>query len=57
MPPSSKAQARFMRAVCSGKAKNPPRSLSRKEACEYVRGYPTKGLPEKKGKASRRKAS
>jgi hypothetical protein len=50
MPPKSKQQARFMRAVASGKAKAP--GLSKAEAKEYVSGHPTKGLPEKakKGK-------
>ena len=48
MPPKSKKQARFMRAVASGQVKK--KGLSRSEAKEYVSGYPTKDLPEKKGK-------
>jgi len=48
MPPKSKAQARFMRAVASGRVKK--RGLSRAEAKEYVSGHSTKGLPEKKSK-------
>ncbi len=51
MPPKSQAQARFMWAVASGKAKAP--GLSKKEAKEFVSGHPTKGLPakaKKKGK-------
>jgi len=44
MPPVSKKQARFMRAVASGKLKKP--GLSANEAEEYVSGYPTKDLPE-----------
>lgn len=45
MPPKSKAQAKFMRAVASGSIKKP--GLSRQEAEEYVSGYPTKQLPER----------
>jgi len=45
MPPKSKAQARFMRAIADGSAKAP--GLSKEEADEYVSGYPTKELPEK----------
>jgi len=45
MPPKSKAQAKFMRAVASGEVKQP--GLSRARAKEYVEGYPTKGLPNK----------
>lgn len=48
MPPVSKKQARFMRAVASGKLKKP--GLSADEAEEFVSGYPTKGLPETKAK-------
>lgn len=45
-----------MRAVASGKVKK--KGLSKKEASEYVKGYPTKGLPskvKKKKKAKPRK--
>ena len=52
MPPKSKAQARFMRAVAGGKVKK--KGLSKVEAKEYVSGYSTKGLPEKKSKKSTR---
>lgn len=48
MPAESKAQYRFMRAICSGIARKKPKGLSRKEACEYVAGQSPKGLPEKK---------
>lgn len=51
MPPKSKAQARFMRAVASGDVKKP--GLSKKQAAEYVSGTSTKNLParaKKKGK-------
>ena len=46
MPPKSQRQARFMRAVAGGKAKNKPAGLSRQEADEFVSGRPTRGLPE-----------
>jgi hypothetical protein len=46
VPPKSKAQARFMRAVASGKVKK--KGLSKKQAKEYVSGYSLKGLPKKK---------
>lgn len=46
-PPKSKAQARFMRAVASGKARDKPEGLSREEAREFVSGQSTKGLPER----------
>lgn len=45
MPPKSKKQAKFMRAVASGKVK--AKGLSRKEAKEYVSGYSLRGLPNK----------
>lgn len=45
MPPKSKAQARFMRAVASGSIKK--KGLSKKEAKEYVKGHSLKGLPKK----------
>lgn len=55
MPPVSKKQARFFRAVESGDAKAP--GLSREQASEMVSGYSTKNLPERKGskKKPRRK--
>ena len=45
MPVKSKAQARFMRAVASGKVKKP--GLTKAKALEFVSGQPTKKLPEK----------
>ena len=53
MPPKSKAQARFMRGVASGDIKKP--GLSRAQAEEYVKGYSTKGLPNRVKKKKRRK--
>ena len=46
MPPKSKAQSRFMRAVASGDIKK--KGLSRKAAKEFVEGHPTKHLPKRK---------
>jgi hypothetical protein len=48
MPPKSKAQAHFMRAVASGSVKAP--GLSKAKAAEYVSGAPTKGLRERTSK-------
>lgn len=47
MPAKSKAQAGLMGAVCGGKAKNPPKGLSKEKACEFVRGQKIKDLPQK----------
>lgn len=51
MPPKSKAQARFMRAVAGGEIKQ--KGLSKKQAQEFVQGYPTKSLPNKVRKKKR----
>ena len=48
MPPRSKAQARFMRAVASGDVKS--KGLSKKQAKEFVEHHSTKNLPERKKK-------
>ena len=48
MPPVSKKQARWLRAVAAGDIKAD--GLTKKEAKEYVKGHPTKHLPEKKKK-------
>ena len=45
MPATSKAQARFMFAVASGKVKK--KGLSKGKAKEYVEGQSLKDLPEK----------
>jgi hypothetical protein len=59
MPPKSKRQARFMRAVASGKVRKKAKGLTKKEAQEFVSGHPTKGLPEtaRKKKKKKRKRS
>ena len=55
MPVVSKAQARFMGAVASGKLKK--KGLSKDEAREYLRGSNVKELPEKVDKnETKRKA-
>lgn len=46
-PPVSRKQAKFMRAVAGGEARDKPEGLSRREAQEYVGGHPTKHLPER----------
>lgn len=45
MPPKSKAQARFFRAVASGDIRE--KGLSKKQALEFVAHVPTKKLPER----------
>jgi hypothetical protein len=52
VPPKSKAQARYLRAVASGKVKK--KGLSSTKAEEYVSGYDTKNLPERVGSKSHR---
>lgn len=52
MPPVSKAQARYMRAVAAGDVKS--KGLSRKEAKEYVSGHSTRNLPERSLRAMQR---
>lgn len=49
MPAKSKAQFRFMKGICSGSI-DPPKGLSRKEACEYVSGQSPKKLVARKSK-------
>ena len=46
MPAKSKAQFKLMKGVCEGSIKK--KGLSRKTACEYVKGQSPKGLPKKK---------
>lgn len=56
MPPVSKKQAAFFRAVASGKAK--AGGMSKDKALEMVKGYPTKDLPEhSKGDAFKKAAA
>lgn len=52
MPPKSKAQSRFMRAVASGSIKK--KGLSKKEAKEFVSGYSLKRLPNRVKKSKKK---
>jgi len=47
MPVKSKQQFKLMKGVCKGTIK-PKGSLTKKVACEYVKGQSSKGLPKKK---------
>ncbi len=49
MPTVSKAQFRKFKGICSG-AIAPPKGMTRKEACEMVKGQSPKGLPERVSK-------
>lgn len=46
-PARSKAQYRYMQGICNGSIE-PPEGMTRTQACEYVEGQSSKGLPEKK---------
>jgi len=46
-PARSKAQYRYMQGICNGSIE-PPEGMIRAQACEYVKGQSSKGLPEKK---------
>jgi len=48
LPPRSKKQAAWFRAVASGDIKK--KGLSKKTAQEYVEGHPISSLPERKRK-------
>ena len=49
MPAKSKAQFKLMKGICTGSIKS-KRGLTKKVACEYVKGQSPKGLPKKKKK-------
>ena len=49
MPAKSKAQFRMMKGICAGSIK-PKGTLTREQACEFVRGQKAKGLPGRKAK-------
>ena len=53
MPPKSKKQAKFMRAVAGGYIKK--KGLSKEEAEEFVKGHKTKKLPNKVKKKTKKK--
>ena len=46
MPAKSKRQFKLMKGVCEGSIKR--KGLTRKVACEYVKGQSPKGLPKRK---------
>ena len=48
MPAVSKAQYWLMKEICDGRLPDGYRGISRKVACEFVRGQSPKGLPERK---------
>lgn len=54
MPAKSKAQARFMRAAASNPKLRKKTGLTKAQAEEYVKGKPTKGLPERKKKRGKK---
>lgn len=47
MPAKSKAQFQLFKGICTGSIK-PKKGITRKVACEYVKGQSPKGLPKKK---------
>jgi len=52
MPASSKAQWKLMKGICQGTIKG--KSISRRQACEYISSQPTpKGLPKRKKKGKK----
>ncbi len=55
MPPKSRVQARYMRAVASGRIKS--KGLSKRAALEYVQGYDTGNLPNKTKKTQKKTKS
>lgn len=56
MPPVSKRQAAFFRAIAAGRARKRT-GLSKAMALEMVKGHPTRGLPQRKRKRRRRSSS
>ena len=48
MPAKSKAQFRLMKAICEGTYPSGHRGISKKVACEFVKGQKPGGLPQKK---------
>lgn len=50
MPAKSKKQFRLMKAICEGTYPSGYRGISKKVACEFVRGQSPKRLPLRKKK-------
>lgn len=46
-PAKSKSQHAFMAAICHRK-RTPPKGLTKKQACEFIKGQDPKDLPDKK---------
>lgn len=55
MPAKSKPQYKLMKGICEGTYPSGYRGISRKVACEYVRGQSPKGLPARKRKKKKRR--
>lgn len=58
MPAKSKAQFKLMKAICEGTYPSGYRGISKKVACEYIKGQKPKGLPrhvKKKKKSTKKK--
>lgn len=49
MPASSKSQFKFMAGICNGSI-TPPKGLTKKKACEFIKGQSPKDLPDKAAK-------
>lgn len=49
MPATSKQQFKFMSGICKGNI-TPPKGLTKKKACEFIKGQSPKDLPDKKAK-------
>jgi len=48
-PATSKSQHKFMSGICQGNI-TPPKGLTKKQACEFIKGQDPKDLPETKAK-------
>jgi len=57
MPAKSKAQFKLMKAICEGTYPDGYRGISKKLACEFIKGQSPKGLPERKVRKMARKKS
>ncbi len=48
-PATSKKQFKFMSGICQGNI-TPPKGLTKKQACEFIKGQNSKDLPDKAAK-------
>lgn len=46
-PATSKQQFKFFSSICKGK-RTPPKGLTKKQACEFIKGQSQEDLPDKK---------